>query len=587
MNTFEIKENFELNGKPFQIISGAMHYFRIVPEYWRDRLEKLKNMGCNTVETYIAWNVHEQNKGQFVWDGMADFEKFMDIAQELGLYVICRPGPFICAEWELGGLPAWLLAEPGMKLRCMYSPYIEYVNRYMGELLPKLVNHQIDHGGNIILFQVENEYGYYGNNKMYLNYLADLFRSHGITVPFVTSDGPWGDAFKMGQIDCALPTANFGSAAKIQFGLIKKQMPENKPMMCMEFWDGWFDAWGNKKHKTSKLKINKIDFDYLVKHHNVNIYMFHGGTNFGFMNGSNYYGKLTPDCTTYDYDGPVSEDGKLTKKYFAFRDIVKKYHDVPDVTFTTDIKRIAYGKVNAVSKVGLFSVLDQISNGLEYEYPVSMEEAGQNYGYILYRTKLSSNEKAYEIQIEKGGDRVIAFGEGKQLFTAFDKDITKKRVAIVKPDSNLDFLVENCGRVNFGRHLENQRKGIEGGVVVNGHRKYGWQIYNLPLDAAQFGKINLILDKANLEEVGKKEPSFTKFTFKVEEIGDTYLDFAGWGKGCAFVNGFNIGRYWEIGPQKRLYIPGPLLHKGENTIVMFETEGKTADSIVLKDEHNL
>ncbi len=589
MNTFEINETFELNGKPFKIISGAMHYFRIVPEYWRDRLEKLKAMGCNTVETYIAWNVHEENKGQFVWDGMADFEKFISIAQELGLYVICRPGPYICSEWELGGLPAWLLAEPGMKLRCMYSPYIEYVNRYFGELIPRLVPHQIDHGGNIILFQVENEYGYYGNNKLYLKYLANLMRSLGVTVPFVTSDGPWGNAFKCGQIEEALPTANFGSAAKIQFDLIKKQMPKKKPMMCMEFWAGWFDAWGNRNHKTSPLKINKLDFDYLVKKHNVNIYMFHGGTNFGFMNGSNYYKKLTPDTTSYDYDAPLSEDGLITPKYRAFKEIIEKYQEVPAVQFSTPIKRIAYGVLNAESSVGLWQNLDKISSGMEYEYPVSMEETGQNYGYILYRTKLSDWEKTFDIEIEQASDRVQVYSEGSHLYTLYDKETTKKVFASIKGNSNLDFLVENMGRVNFAHYLEEQKKGIQKGVKINGHRKFGWQIFNLPLDKNQFAKIDSLLDenKDQKTKINKEEPSFTKFTFDIEETGDTFLDFTGWGKGCAFVNGFNIGRFWDKGPQKRLYIPGPLLHKGQNSIVIFETEGKHKNTIELKDEHKL
>ena len=337
--TFKIEDKFYLDDKPFQIISGAIHYFRVVPEYWRDRLEKLKNMGCNTVETYIPWNFHEPKKGEFLWDGQRDVCRFIEIAQELGLYVIIRPAPFICAEWEWGGLPAWLLAEPEMRPRCSYEPFMKHVRDYYEVLLPKLVPYQIDHGGKIILMQIENEYGYYGDDKAYMKFLADTMRELGVTVPFVTSDGPWGAAFKTGQLEGALPTGNFGSNCEKQFKVMEPQMAKKGPLMCMEFWAGWFDAWGNKIKMRSVLSMNKKDYEYTIKNgHNINIYMFHGGTNFGFMNGSNYYGKLTPDTTSYDYDAPLSEDGRMTKKYEAFRAILKKYKDVPDVEFSTKIE---------------------------------------------------------------------------------------------------------------------------------------------------------------------------------------------------------------------------------------------------------
>ena len=618
MSKVEIKDKFYVNGKPLQILSGAIHYFRVVPEYWRDRLEKLKNMGCNTVETYIPWNFHEPKKGVFEWNGIHDFCRFIEIAQELGLYLIVRPAPYICAEWELGGLPSWLLAEPGMKLRCSYEPYLKHITEYYNELIPKLVPYQIDNGGKIILFQVENEYGYYGDDTAYLQYLADLMRKLGITVPFVTSDGPWfKDIFTAGQLEGALPTGNFGSGCEWQFKNMKKMMPENLPLMNMEFWAGWFDAWGNKKKKASKLPINKLDYDYVVKNgHNINIYMFHGGTNFGFMNGSNYYGKLTPDTTSYDYDAPLSEDGKLTKKYFAFRNIIKNRKGnaaVPDIEFSTKIESRAFGKISWNEKADLFENLELISQPLHSVCPISMEEAGQATGYILYRTKMKEDVAAKELIFKKCADRVHAFANDKKVFTAFDKEICSEQKGhwplTFKEGKNwkigsesgaqLDFLVENMGRVNFGHKLEEQKKGIYEEVLINTHGHYNWDIFTLPLDETQMTELKT---KGKWTQAGTantpgntatapnhpENPAFFRFNFdlslKEGVYSDTYLDFAGWGKGCVFVNGFNIGRFWEIGPQKTLYIPGPLLKNGNNEIIIFETEGKRHDSITLCDK---
>ena len=607
--TFKIEDKFYLDDKPFQIISGAIHYFRVVSEYWRDRLEKLKNMGCNTVETYIPWNFHEPKKGEFLWDGQRDVCRFIEIAQELGLYVIIRPAPFICAEWEWGGLPAWLLAEPEMRPRCSYEPFMKHVRDYYEVLLPKLVPYQIDHGGKIILMQIENEYGYYGDDKAYMKFLADTMRELGVTVPFVTSDGPWGAAFKTGQLEGALPTGNFGSNCEKQFKVMEPQMAKKGPLMCMEFWAGWFDAWGNRIKMRSVLSMNKKDYEYTIKNgHNINIYMFHGGTNFGFMNGSNYYGKLTPDTTSYDYDAPLSEDGRMTKKYQAFREILKKYKDVPDVELSTKIERRAYGEVRWTETAGLFENLDVMCGAASKSvYPLSMEQAGQNTGYILYRTKLGESETAKNVMFKKCADRVQIFADGAKVVTAFDTEICSEGHGVwpfnykegkewkfpTEAGAQLDFLVENLGRVNFGHRLMDQRKGITDDVLVNGHSHFGWEIFTLPLDEKQMsalcvkGEWKAVSDVVATDSTTGANPAFFKFDFDAEfEEGtytDTYLDFKGWGKGCVWVNGFNIGRFWDKGPQKTLYIPGPLLKHGKNEILIFETEGKRAASIQLVD----
>ena len=595
MSKFEIKDTFLLDDNPFQIISGAIHYFRVVPEYWQDRLEKLKNMGCNTVETYIPWNLTEPKKGEFNFEGICDFEKFLDTAQKLGLYAIVRPSPYICAEWELGGLPSWLLAIPGLEPRCKNEPYYQNVRDYYKVLLPRLVNHQIDKGGNIILMQIENEYGYYGIDMSYLQFLADLMREEGITVPFVTSDGPWGKMFIHGQLNGALPTGNFGSHARPLFANMKRMMKKTGnrgPLMCMEFWVGWFDAWGNKEHKTSKIKRNIKDLNYMLKKGNVNFYMFHGGTNFGFMNGSNYFAKLTPDVTSYDYDAPLSEDGKITEKYRVFQEVIRKYRNFEEIPLSTKISQKAYGVVKAEKSVRLFDILPQLAQAHSLggtDLPC-MEKAGQDYGYIIYETKISAPSAS--LKIENGHDRIIGYKNEVPCFTLFDKESSAEQKIQLSADDKLTLMVENMGRVNFANKIPFQRKGINGKVLADGSALSNWNYYCLNLDGSQLSKINWDASsrKDDTGVTGKDKastPTFTRLTFDVEEACDTYLDFTGWGKGCIFLNGFNLGRFWEIGPQKRLYVPAPLLKTGKNELIIFETEGKTADSIEFFAEHKL
>ncbi|MCI9225123.1 MAG: beta-galactosidase [Acutalibacter sp.] len=573
--SFEVRDRFYMDGEPFRIISGSIHYFRVVPEYWRDRLEKLKALGCNTVETYIPWNMHEPQKGKFRFDGMLDVERFVKLAQELGLYVILRPSPYICAEWELGGLPPWLLSEDGMRFRVYYPPYLKHVRDYYEALMKRLVPLQIDNGGPVIMMQVENEYGSYANDKQYIEWLRDLMRELGVTVPLCTSDGPTHDMLHGGTMDGVLATANFGSRAEEAFGYLAKFRP-NTPLMCMEFWIGWFDAWGNVGHMKGDLEGASKDLDKLLELGNVNFYMFEGGTNFGFMNGANYYDRLTPDTTSYDYDAILTEDGQITEKYRRFRAVIGKYRDIPEVELTTEIKRMDYGVIPVSGRVGLFSVLDSLSSPIENTFPQPMEKLGQSYGYILYHTDLRTEEQLRRLRLHRANDRAQVFVDKKPVITLMDKELLEEHELDVSFErgANMDILVEDLGRVNFAFKLEEQRKGIEGGVWFNGHWHNGWKQYPLPLD--DLSK----LDFAKGYQEGL--PAFYRFTFDIEETGDTFLDFEGWGKGVAFVNGVNLGRFWEIGPQKRLYIPGPLLKAGTNEIILFETEGKAGDSIALR-----
>ena len=578
----EIKDDFYMDKKPFKIISGAFHYFRTVPEYWRDRLEKLVNIGCNTVETYIPWNFHEPVKGEFLWNGMHDICKFIETAKELGLYMIIRPSPYICAEWEFGGLPAWLLKDRNMRLRCSYHPYLDAVKKYYQALMPKLVPYQADRGGNIILMQIENEYGYYGNDKTYLEFLADVMRTEGITVPLVTSDGPWSEAvFKSGMTKDTLATGNFGSGGKWQFEQIKKFIGNDKPLMCMEFWNGWFDAWGEEHHRTSADKA-AAELDEILKYGSANLYMFEGGTNFGFMNGRNS-GNPIGDVTSYDYDAPLTEDGQITEKYMLFKDIISKYRSFDEIPLTACINRKSYGEIPCSGNVSLFSVLETIAEPIHSAYPLTMEEADQNYGYILYRLNIEDNETVNDIFIENGADRILCCRNGKYAYTAFGDSLNEKHEFKEKQAGGvIDLLCENIGRENFGTGLENQRKGISEGVKINDYRYYGFDIFSLPLDEKQLEMIDF-----NKNGCSDGVPAFYRFVFNVAEAADTFLDTSRFGKGCAFINGFNLGRFWDIGPQKRLYLPAPLLKIGENTLIIFETEGKSSGSVFLKDTADL
>lgn len=579
-STFEIKDKFYSNGKEVKIISGGMHYFRIVPEYWRDRLEKLKALGCNTVETYVPWNLHEPKKGEFRFEGIYDVKAFVELAQELGLWVILRPSPYICAEWEFGGLPGWLLAEDGMRVRGCYQPFLNHVEDYFRVFFEYVKPLQLPYGGPIIFMQIENEYGYFGNDTNYMEAIKNMMVENGVVVPLVTSDGPWGDALTCGKLDGVLATGNFGSHMEEQFNRLET-FTEGGPLMCMEFWVGWFDHWGSGGHMTSDLELNCKDLEEGLRRGNINIYMFIGGTNFGFMNGSNYYDQLTPDVTSYDYDAVLTEDGAITPKYLAFQKVISQFTELPKVELTTTIIQKDYGRLEVKDKVSLFESLSDLAKPLQSVYPLSMEKLGQNYGYTLYLSEFQKEKNIDKIRLWGANDRAIVHVNSKPILTLYDRELLEEHTLgySLEEGSTISILMENMGRVNFGLMMDKQRKGIDHAVQINGHQHLNWTHFPLPLDNLE-----------NLDfSLGWKSgvPAFYRFETEIDQIGDTFVDLEGWGKGCVVVNGFNIGRFWEIGPQKRLYLPGPLLRKGRNEIIVFETEGKVAEHISLKDEPDL
>ena len=572
MAKFEIRNDaFFLSGAPFRIISGSIHYFRIPRQYWKDRLKKLQLLGCNTVETYVPWNLHEPEPGKYVFSEDLDICEFLTIAQELGLYAIVRPSPYICAEWEFGGLPAWLLRSQ-MRLRSSDALFLTAVERYYAQLMPILAAHQLDRGGNILLMQVENEYGAYGTDKKYLEKLVEIMRGHGITVPFVTSDGPWNGYLRNGSISGVLATANFGSKADEQFAVLKKHLNGAGPLMCMEFWVGWFDAWGDQAHHVTDGAVSAQDLDLILQQGSVNIYMFCGGTSFGWMNGSNNTDHLTPDVTSYDYDALLTEDGRITEKYLQFRKVIAKYVPLPPLELPQDAPRCTFGPIPISASAPLLEHVHLLAHPIQSPWPMSMECLGQSYGYILYRCALPQSAPAKSLRLMGTADRAQIFLDGVHVQTGFDRELSEPFIGDFL-GKQMDILVENLGRVNYGPYLEQQRKGISGNILLDDVRQSDLTIYSLPLTAPQLQAIPFGRYKPH------HEPAFYRALFDVKSPADTYLDLSNWGKGIVFLNKVPLGRFWNIGPQKRLYLPAPMLRQGENEIIIFETEGISGDQM--------
>jgi len=562
MHKFEISgSEFLFDGKPIKILSGAVHYFRTVPEYWEDRLLKLKACGFNTVETYIAWNMHEPREGEFCFEGICDIEKFIRIAGELGLFVIVRPSPYICAEWEFGGLPAWLLSYPDIQLRCNNKTYLDKVDAYYDVLIPKLVPYLCTNGGPIIAMQIENEYGSYGADKKYLQHIKDALIKRGVDVLLFTSDGPTDMMLQGGTLPDVFKTANFGSRNEEAFNKLKEYQPD-KPLMCTEFWNGWFDHWGEEHHVRGYEDTVREFESMLEKGASVNFYMFHGGTNFGFMNGANHSDAYEPTVTSYDYDAPLNEAGDPTPKYYAVRDVLSKYVDIDDDIPVKLSPKKSYGDVTMTRKALLFASLDKLSEPVERTCPEPMEKLGQNYGFILYRTQLNGYKGHLPLEIKDVHDRALIFLDGRYIDVIYRNDKGKKVfLDLSGGNSTLDILVENMGRVNYGPYLKDY-KGITESVRLDYHFLFGWTIYPLPLEDLS----KLCFDDASVPAIS----SFYKASFNVDEVADTFVELDGWVKGVVWINGFNIGRYWNIGPQRTLYVPAPLLRKGENEIIIFE-----------------
>ncbi len=575
MNTIEISgKKILINGKAEQIRSGSMHYFRIPKDYWEDRLIKLKQCGLNAVETYLAWNLHEAEEGCFNFSNGLDFEQFVLQAQKLGLMVLVRPGPYICSEWDFGGLPAWLLNKPGMKIRCMNDIYIAAADRYLRRILPKLAALQWTNGGPVIMMQIENEYGSVANDRNYLRHLYRLFRENGIDVPLFISD--WGSESVMhnGSIPETLLTANCRNHPGTYLDILQKIRPDT-PEIIMELWSGVSHRWGVPWREHDSKEVAQDVEELLKRNASFNFYMFHGGTSFGFMPGALPAGpdRLEPFLNSYDTDAPLDEAGNPTEKYFTIQHLIKTYH--PEA-FTGTPKKAplhAFGSFSFSHYAPLFDVLDTISKKHLSTTPEFMESFGQNHGLILYRTRIDGPESKTMLRIHPA-DRALVYSNRKLVGLA-DQDHTEE---IVVDAGTLDILVENMGRPNAGGILRHDayRKGLDQ-AKAGGRTLFGWEIHPLPLQ-------DLSGLKFKPGAPGKGDgPVFFRTEVNIENPADTYIRIPYGTKGIVFLNGFNLGRYWNIGPQFALYAPAPYFKKGKNELMILELQGLRENVVELID----
>lgn len=589
---------FMLDGKPIQLLSGAIHYFRVVPEYWEDRLLKLKACGFNTVETYVPWNMHEPQPGVYCFEGMADVERFIQLAGALGLHVIIRPSPYICAEWEFGGLPSWLLADDNLRLRCTDPTFLAHVDRYYDVLLPRLKPFLSTHGGPVIAMQIENEYGSFGNDAGYLSYLRDGMVQRGIDVLLFTSDGPTDHMLQAGSVPGHLATVNFGSGTEWAFAKLREYQRE-EPLMCMEFWNGWFDHWGESHHTRESTDVAQVLEEMLEAGASVNFYMFHGGTNFGFYNGANCQQKhqYEPTITSYDYDSLLGESGEPTAKFYAVQDVISRYRRSKeqtngsklenngskdeDMALPEPMKTSAYGRVEMTQRAALFEQLAALAVPMQRTNPEPMEKLGQDYGFISYQTRISGPRERQELVLQEVRDRALVYVDG-QLLGVLERGTGGATVSFeVQPQgADLCILVENMGRINYGPYLRDP-KGITEGVRHGFQFLYDWTIHCLPM--RDLSGLKFTEQQHGMTADAADTPFFYKGSLHIQDtsdVKDTFLRLDGWTKGVAYVNGFNLGRYWSIGPQQTLYVPAPLLRQGENEIIVFELHG-TADAAVM------
>jgi beta-galactosidase len=563
VHTFSLSDSaFILDGKPFQIISGEMHYPRVPREAWRQRMKMAKAMGLNTIGTYVFWNLHEPQKGKYDFSGNNDVAAFVKTAQEEGLWVVLRPSPYVCAEWEFGGYPYWLQNEEGLIVRSREPKYLEAYKNYIMAVGKQLAPLQINHGGNILMVQIENEYGSYGSDKEYLDINRKLFIEAGFDGMLYTCD-PGNDVAK-GHLQGLLPAVN-GLDKPTQIKKIVRDHNNGKgPFFVAEWYPAWFDWWGTKHHTVPAEKyVTGLD-SVLSAGISINMYMFHGGTTRGFMNGANCNDRnpYEPQISSYDYDAPLDEAGNATEKFMKFREVImkhlpegKKLPDVPSPRNAINISSITFTRF-----VNLFDMLHAPRSNAT---PLAFEDLNQDYGFVLYRTELNGGASGL-LKLEELRDYGIVFINGKRA-GILDRRLKQDSLQIELPAGKvrLDILVENLGRINFGPYLLKNKKGVTEKVILNGDELKGWQMFSLPLT-----NINSVNSRSTA--IVNDAPVFRKGTFNLETVGDSYLDMSNWGKGCVWINGHNLGRYWSIGPQQTIYVPAEWLKKGRNEIIVFE-----------------
>ena len=563
-HTFELgTSEFLLDDKPFQIISGEMHPARIPSLYWRHRIKMAKAMGCNTISAYIFWNYHETEEGVFDFTTENhELVKFFKLVQEEEMWLLIRPGPYVCAEWELGGIPPYLLRIPDIKLRCMDPRYMTAAERYIMKLAEVIKPFLITRGGPILMLQIENEYGSFGNDRNYLMRLKEVWTANGIDVPTFTGDGPKTYMLEAGSLpgsavglDPGKSQENFDLAAKINPGV---------PVFSSETYPGWLTHWGENWARPDTTELLKEVKFLMDNRKSFNLYVIHGGTNFGFTAGANSGGKgYEPHVTSYDYDAPINEHGMATPKYMALRKLLQSYlpkgKKLPDIPEPMPIM-----KMPPIGMQFFSSVWDNLPQPVNSVQPKPFEAYGQDYGFILYKTELTGHKNG-KLTVTDIHDYATVFLNREYIGTL---DRREGIDTIDIPESTVDIpvleiLVEGMGRINFAQNLID-RKGITDRVTLNGMILMNWQVYNLPMDW------KFIYDLRSTNKNFKKPGIFFRGNFSLIDWGATYFDVSEYSKGIVWVNGHNLGRYWNIGPQKRLFCPASWLKQGMNEILIFD-----------------
>lgn len=569
-HTFSIGDKtFLLDGKPFLIKAAEMHYTRIPAEYWEHRIQMCKALGMNTICIYAFWNIHEQKEGEFDFKGQNDIAAFCRLAQKHGMYIMLRPGPYVCSEWEMGGLPWWLLKKKDIKLRTNDAYFLERTKLFMNEIGKELADLQVSRGGNIIMVQVENEYGAYATDKEYIANIRDIVKGAGFTdVPLFQCD--WSSTFQRNGLDDLVWTINFGTGVNIdaQFKKLQEARP-NAPLMCSEFWSGWFDHWG-RKHETrdAETMVSGIK-DMLDRHISFSLYMTHGGTTFGHWGGANSpaYSAM---CSSYDYDAPISEAGWATPKYYKLREMMMQYADsaqvIPDVPAAYPVIEIPEFELKEVAPL-----FDNLPEPKLSEDIKPMEQFDQGWGTILYRTSLPEVKEGTTLLIDEVHDWAQVYADGKLLGRL---DRRRGQNSLVLPSlqkgTRLDILVEAMGRVNFDVAIHD-RKGITNKVELltetDKKELKNWEVYSFPVDY-DFAESKKYAEGEKLDA-----PAYYRATFELDRVGDVFLDMQTWGKGMVWVNGKAMGRFWKIGLQQTLFMPGCWLKKGKNEIIVLDLLG--------------
>ena len=598
--SFEIKDgDFYLNGKATPIYSGEMHYSRIPHEYWRHRLQMMKGMGLNTVATYVFWNWHETEPGKWDFEGDKNLAEYIKIAGEEDMMVILRPGPYVCAEWEFGGYPWWLQNIEGMEIRRDNEQFLKHTKLYIERLFKEVGHLQCTNGGPIIMVQCENEFGSYVSqrkdipleeHRAYNAKIKQQLADAGFNVPLFTSDGSW--LFEGGSTPGALPTANGENNIENLKKVVNEYHDGKGPYMVAEFYPGWLSHWAEPFPQISASRIAKQTEEYIKNNVSFNFYMVHGGTNFAFTAGANYDKRrdIQPDLTSYDYDAPISEAGWVTAKYDSIRNVMKKYvKNIPDAPAAIPVIEIPSIKLDKVADVlGYTSRIKPISN----EEPLTFEQMYQGYGYVLYSRHFNQPISG-TLAIPGLRDYAVIYIDGEKVGELNRNTQTYEMEIEVPFNATLQILVENMGRINYGSEIVHNTKGIISPITIAGQPISGnWEMYQLPMSEVpnftKLGNNNVFKNGSSQANRLKDCPVLYEGTFTLDETGDTFIDMEAWGKGIIFINGHNIGRYWKVGPQQTLYIPGVWLKKGENKIVIFEqlnetpmTEVKTVKTPIL------